>query len=254
MADDLLLPPGTGRTWSTTDGEVSPVTSVTTTPPAPLPQQELFRRQAISNAQLWNQLRKKTANMPLAQTEAAVAAALRFQGQRQYTKDLESGMSPGEALARSAPLIFSQPKQGNIGQAGTFIKNVRPPAARTMDVGGVLYRVNPDGTATAITPTKTPAAPKVSPLDTTEFKSIMSEMAATRKQLDALDLDDPKANDLRGKLGILNSQLQTIRKRTAAPTGGTASTVRRVKVTGPGGKRGTVPEGTKLPEGWSFVQ
>ena len=39
------------------------------------------------NAQFWSRLRQRTANLPLDQTEAAVAAAMRFQGQRQYQND-----------------------------------------------------------------------------------------------------------------------------------------------------------------------
>lgn len=229
---------------------VSPITSITGRPPSPNPQQDLLRRQAASNSALWQQLRTKTANMPLAQTEAAVGAALRFQGQRQYMRDLESGMSSAEALARSAPLIFSGPKQSNLGQAGSFIKNTQKPPVRMQDVGGVLYRVNADGTVSAMTPPKAPAAPKPSAFDTQEYRSTVSEIIATRKKLDDMEASSPEADQARGKIGILNRQLETIRKRSTAPSGPTG---KRVRVTGPGGKRGSVPEGTRLPDGWSLI-
>ena len=230
----------------------SPVTTIHGPAPAVNPQQELFRRQAASNAALWKQLQTKTANMPLPQTEAAVAAALRFQGQRQYQRDLESGMAPAEALARSAPLMFSGPKQSNLGQAGAFIRATQKPLPHMQDVGGVLYRVNADGTVTSMTPPAPVKPPAANAFDTAEYRATLSEIAATRKALDAMEMASPEADQARGKIGLLTSKLNDIRKRSASPS--PAKSSKRLKVSGPGGKRGTVPEGTKLPEGWSYVQ
>lgn len=203
---------------------ISPITSITGPPPAVDPRAEIARRQAAANEMFWNQLRSKTQNLPLAQTEAAVAAALRFQAQRQYQRDLASGMSPGEALARSAPLMFGQPKQGNLGQAASFIRSTAPRPPTVRDAAGILYRINQDGSVTALTPPKV-VAPKPSTFDTEEYRATLREMADTRKQIDQTDIGGAQADALRAKLGSLANQLQDIRKRTpAAPTMGTSNT------------------------------
>lgn len=236
-------------------------TAITSGPRPPTdPRADLYRRQAASNAQLWRNLQSRTAGLPIAQTEAAVAAAMRFQGQRQYQRDLEAGIAPGEALARSAPLMFFAPRQSNLGQAASFIRAATP-TRKFHDVGGVLYREEPDGTVKAVTG---PAAPKfhtaggvlyregeggalqaatpaptskTDPYDLAEYRHLLSEESKAQQELDKLELTDPEAEPLRQRVRFLQGQMQNMRKRTS-----TGTSIRRVRVRSPEGKTGTLPE------------
>lgn len=169
------------------------------------------------NAQFWNRLRQRTANLPLAQTEAAVSAAMRFQGIRQYQRDLQSGMAQNEALARAAPLIFNAPRQSSLGQAAQFMRASRAPAARVRDVGGVLYRENPQGGWEPITQAK-PATPKVNPFDNEEYRSILTEMRQINKDLGDEQPTSKRAQDLVARKRMLAGSLQEIRRRGQSPT------------------------------------
>jgi len=130
-----------------------------TTPPTGPPLQLLTPEQS-SQQEMMRRAQYAYAADPTAQTEAAVAAALRFQAQRQYQQDLAAGTAPAEALAKVAPLLFAGPKQGNLGQAASFIKATRTPVQKPIDVGGVLYRQNPDGSVTPLTLPKRVAQPR----------------------------------------------------------------------------------------------
>lgn len=220
----------------------------------------------------WQRMKSLTAGMPIAATEEAVAAALRFQGQRQYQRDLASGMAPGEALARSAPLIFSHPRQGNIGQAASFMRATTKPPARFIDVGGVLYRQNADGSVTAMTPPK-PVPPKVSSLDLKDFGDLQATRQRNLKAIDALEVhkqEQPsrakaiqaQQNQLLSDNGMIEAQLRQIRAKYAEPGSQAApqrppgSKTARVKVRAPNGKTGTIPanqlEAAKA-QGYSLV-
>jgi len=95
--------------------------------PAPSgPPLQLLTPEQASQREMWRRLQYATADQPIAQTEQAVAAALRFQAQRQYQQDLAAGTAPAEALAKVAPLLFGGPKQGNLGQAASFIRATTP--------------------------------------------------------------------------------------------------------------------------------
>lgn len=98
-----------------------PVTAPNTTP-IQLPTQQ----QAANDFQM-RRLSYQTADLPIDQAEAAYHAALRYQGQRQYQQDLQSGMTASEALAKSAPLMFSNPK-ANVGEAAALLRAIAPKA------------------------------------------------------------------------------------------------------------------------------
>lgn len=171
------------------------------------------------NDAFWNRLRQRTANLPLAQTEAAVSAALRFQGMRQYQRDLDKGVSATEAFARAAPLIFSAPKQSSLGQAANFVRATTPKVAapRVRDVGGVLYGESRDGSWTPLTQPKA-VAPKVSPFDNEEYRSVLQEIRNVNQQIDNLGpgvQSGPDADALRDKLQFLQNSLRQIRQRAA---------------------------------------
>lgn len=238
------VPPGTAITSSITGGVRSPVTTFVAGPRPPTdPRQELYRRQAASNAQLWKNLQSRTANLPIAQTEEAVAAAMRFQGQRQYQRDLASGIPQAEAFARAAPLMFNAPKQSNLGQAAAFTRAITPEGPKFMNAGGVIYRIDPNATqGRALTPRPVAKPEPPNRFDTEEYASILREITSTESKLDDIPLTSPRAEPLRAKRRQLSNQLQTIRNRSQAPTTRSATGGKRIRVRHPNGKFGTIPE------------
>lgn len=92
-------------------------------------------------------------DLPLDEAEKAVSAALKFQAVRGYQKDLAEGKSATEALARWAPIMFTQPKAANLGQAASMVRASRAGDEKYMDIGGVGYMFK-GGKATALTPPK----------------------------------------------------------------------------------------------------
>lgn len=100
-------------------------------------------------------LQAGVSDLPLAEAEQAVSTAIKFQAVRGYQKDLQEGKSSAEALARWAPLMFTQPKAGTLGQAASMVR-AQAPTEKYMDIGGVGYEFR-GGKATALTP------PKVTP-------------------------------------------------------------------------------------------
>lgn len=195
-APRMVAPPG-----------VSPVAAPAAAPLAP--------GQAADNT-MWRRLQYAVANQPIDKAEQAVATALKFQAVRGYQRDLQDGKSPTEALTRWAPLMFTQPKTANLGQAASLVRAARPPLpARPVNAGGVLYRTNPDGSVTPLTQPRV-TAPKANPFDLQAHRQIMADMSATQKLLDA-DPQGEGADDLRAKLQYLSQQAQEIRNKVAAP-------------------------------------
>jgi len=84
--------------------------------PPPAPAYQYMPPEQVANQEMMRRAQYAYAADPTAQTEAAVAAALRFQAQRQYQQDLAAGTAPAEALAKVAPLLFGGPKQGNLAK------------------------------------------------------------------------------------------------------------------------------------------
>lgn len=70
-------------------------------------------------------MERSLANVPIAQAQAAIAAATQYQAQRGYQKDLENGKDPGEALAKWAPMMFGKTPAA-MGGAASLIKATRP--------------------------------------------------------------------------------------------------------------------------------
>lgn len=100
-------------------------------------------------------LQAGVSDLPLAEAEQAVSTAIKFQAVRGYQKDLQEGKSSAEALARWAPLMFTAPKAGTLGQAASMVR-AQAPTEKYMDIGGVGYEFK-GGKATPLTP------PKVTP-------------------------------------------------------------------------------------------
>lgn len=248
-------------------------------PRATGPRLQLLTPEQASQQEMIRRAQYMYAADPTAKTEQAVAAALKFQAQRMYQQDLASGTAPAEALAKVAPLLFGGAKQSNLGQAASFIKATQKPAPKFTDVGGVLYRHNPDGTVTAVTGPKAPKTQTLDPVD----KAFLNAEVAKLKQIEENDqFSAPtalgenlrrQAHDIRNRITVQFRRPNPAAVPTTQPaeapapptplapaattTGVTpppSSTTKRVKVIGPGGKRGTVPAGTKLPEGWKLAE
>lgn len=230
--------------------------------PAPTgPPVNLLTPEQAANNFMWRRLAQQTQDLPLAQTEQAVSAALRYQGQRQYQQDLASGMSPGEALARSAPMIFGGPKQGSLGQAASMVRATAKPQPKFTDVGGVLYRHNLDGTVTAVTGPKAPTPPRANQFDLAEHNSILTQIREVQKEAANDEIGSPEQQQHASQLRVLQGQLDAIRRRagqgapTAPPRTGTSTG--RVRVRRPDGKIGSIPASQKdaaLAQGYSLIQ
>lgn len=251
MPDDTDSPPVTWQSPPVQPGQ-SQVTSVVVPTPT---LESVLRRHSQQNDALWKQLRQNTANMPLDQTEAAVAAAVRFQAQRQYQENLKAGMSQEEAMAIAAPLIYGGPKQGTLGQASAFINATKP---RLNDVGGIGYSFDTKtGQWTARTPAKatppprpmnvggmlydvtdprnpkpmTPAPPHQDPLDLAEYHGLIAQMGQVQKESADDEIGSPEFNNHQTQLRVLGQQLHAIRQRSnrsvpgpvAPPTTGTTN-------------------------------
>jgi hypothetical protein len=133
------------------------------------------------------QERQRVAAM--SQSAQATAAAMRYQAQMGFNRDIQGGMAPADAMAKWAPSLFFSSPNPNIAQAGAFIRSTRPAAPRA-------------------TPTN--------PFDLTEFKGIQSQIGALQKQLDE-DPFGPAADEARRKMQWLQGQAQQVRTRTATP-------------------------------------
>lgn len=116
----------------------------------------LSREEADQRA-VMRRLQYGIADLPLAEAEQAVSTALKFQAVRGYQKDLQEGKSASEALARWAPIMFTQPKAATLGQAASLIR-AQAPTEKYMDIGGVGYMMK-GGKATPLTTKVTPPKP-----------------------------------------------------------------------------------------------
>jgi hypothetical protein len=206
-------------------------------------------------------------DVPFAQAEAAYHAALRFQAQRQYQQDLASGMAPSEALAKSAPLIFSTPKPQSLSGVASLIKATTKPTRKVMDVGGVLYEVPSEGPPTALTQPKA-TTQKLDPVDTAMLKSDMEKLKEIEGEISTTPEGEKRDNlvrqwhDTKNQITIRyrKPNAPTTATRTQAPPPTATPKIapppasKRVKVIGPSGKRGTVPAGTALPDGWKLAE
>lgn len=160
----------------------------------------------------YRQLLQQVSDLPTQQAEAAVAAALRFQGMRGYNNDLAQGKSTREALERWAPLMFGYQRGSTLSGASQFLRATAPPRPTYRDVSGVLMKVDPvSGQVTQLTRNKI-VPPKFNPFDLQEHQSLLKQISELQGKIDE-DPYGPNADDLRGKLMYLRSKVQDIRAR-----------------------------------------
>lgn len=68
-------------------------------------------------------IERNFANAPVDQAQKAINAAIQYQSQRGYNQDLQSGMSPDQALAKWAPLMLGK---GGLTGAASMIRATQP--------------------------------------------------------------------------------------------------------------------------------
>ena len=73
-------------------------------------------------------MERQLADAPIAQAQAAIAAATQFQAQRGYQKDIQDGKDPSEALSKWAPILFGGSGKGSSSMSGaaSMIRATRP--------------------------------------------------------------------------------------------------------------------------------
>lgn len=146
-------------------------------------------------------------NLPVDQAAKAIEAATRYQGQRGYMRDLQSGMNAAQAFAKWGPMLFHQATgipeaidrsvptpimpqqmiQNRLNQqkfeASQASAKAKADAGMVRSVGGGLYRVKPEGQPEVL------IAPKEKPLESPETKA---ELSDAYKQLDEARKDMAK--------------------------------------------------------------
>lgn len=229
-------------------GSAGPVT-------VPPPDGQWENPEQLANRAMWQQLRYRFANEPIAQTEAAVSAAVRYQALRQYQNDVATGISPSKALSRIAPLLYNA-KENTLGHAASFIRATAPESPKLLHVGNTLYRDNGNGSVTALT-TGRQAQPRTSPIDVAEYNSVLRQRAKVMEDADRDLIGSDTFNRHQAQLALLNGQLQDIRRRAQAippnPIPGTQAPAAApqsggfVRVKHPDGRYGVVPRAS-LPK------
>ncbi len=140
-----------------------------------------------------NDLQTQISRMPLEKAQAAYSAALKFQAMRGYQSDLQAGKAPAEALAKWAPLMFTAPREGNLGQAAGMVRAIKPSAPTFRTANGQIFQVGTNG-AVPLTP---PVQHRQSnEIDAIKYRAKTEEMKELRQSL----ADDPNAKDKAMKL------------------------------------------------------
>lgn len=70
----------------------------------------------------FSRMERDLADVPLDQAQKAIQAAIQYQSQRGYQQDLDSGMSPYQALAKWAPLMLGKGLSG----AASMVRATQP--------------------------------------------------------------------------------------------------------------------------------
>jgi hypothetical protein len=150
------------------------------------------------------QMQYAVADMPLAQAEKAVNAALKFQAQRGYQRDIAGGMSAVDAMVKWGPTMFGS-TAGSASALARVATAAQPEAEKVMNIGGVGYRIPAKGQAVRITP-EAPA--KLPPALATAYgKAIV----ANEQAIDVANPTfSPTTDALRNRNFYLRGQLQPV--------------------------------------------
>jgi len=183
-------------------------------------------------------------NAPAEQQEAAIQAAVKFQGQSGYNRDISGGMPASEAMAKWGPMLFAPGSPG----AMSAMKMQQP---QIRNIGGKLVRIMSNGTAKPINvPGQVSPPQKWEPQDTIDYKAATERYnknaEALSKLRDSTSLES--GTESRRQMIADRREMQRISGKYgqgAAPGGvqppGGASKSGRVKVKDSKGKTGSIP-------------
>jgi len=195
---------------------------------------------------------RSMGDAPIAEAEAAVATALKFQATRGYQRDLANGVSPAEALTKWAPMMFTAPKASNLGQAAALVRAGRGGPDKVMDIGGQGFLYDPSTKSMkALTPAKV-VAPPVDRFALQSHADLLKEIRDSEAKLDDPSVPLDTKDNLRDfKLPALHAEERAMRARfmggqPAAPVTAPAApakpaTTGKVRVKNPQGKIGYIP-------------
>ena len=193
-----------------------------------------------ASAAFWRKMNYELQGQPLAEAEQALSAALKFQAIRGYQKDLENGKSPGEALSRWAPMMFTAPKSSNLGNAASMVRATRAPAPMVRTAGGQIFQIPPGGgAATALTPAPV-RPPRTDPFALAEFELKLKQIEKLQADLDVEPAGKGR-QDILKRIDVAQREAAALRPSPAA----TAPTIQTPLAVTPAGARNEVVRLTK---------
>jgi len=228
-------------------------------------------------------------HLPVDEALKATEAATRYIGQRGYMRDIQSGANAAQAFAKWGPMLFHQAT----GIPEAIDRSVPTPITPYQQAQLSLRKQQlaqqaANAKAKLDAAAAKAAVPTLPPEKKADLTDAYKELDQARREQAKLDpgniapdetMDHQEAVLRSGKrvfdarqrinkiVGIPPSPLLTAKPPTPptnfapketqaapAPTPNPANPVKRVRVVGPGGKKGTVPEGATLPEGWKLAE
>lgn len=236
----------------------APGTRIVPPPPAPLPPD--------AQAALQGRMAAATGG------ESPAAALSRLQaadipGGRTIAVNSEPPYSANSLANQHSMMIYDAMKKFDAGDKSPevmslilgnrgVIPQVKPPQSR--DIAGVLYERNPT-TGEWVQKTSPKAQPDAG--KTLEAKSLYGQKATLQGQIVSPNTNPKKVAGLQTQLDAVNSRIKEILPSTGQSTApdpvqapATSASKKRVKVTGPNGKKGTIQEGDTLPDGWKLAR
>jgi hypothetical protein len=246
----------------------SPLQTPIVPPPAAAYRSPFLSPDEAERQTAMRRLQYSVADLPLAEAEKAVDAALKFQAQRGYQKDLASGMSAADALTKWGPTLFGS----HVGTAQALSRVAARPAPRPVIVGGRAFApmnpAMPGAPLQPITPgpirNLDPNSPPV-----LEYKRLLADISHKQAEMDK----NPEASAEENAANINQLQImqQAADKLATRIRGGTApvaapaprvppaipASTTRVRVRSKSGKIGTIPAdqlAQALAEGYTRVQ
>lgn len=158
------------------------------------------------------QMAQALQGVPIEQAQQAVQSAIQMQAQRGLSRDLQSGMDAAQAFQKWMPTLISA-RPPTLGQAADFIRAVRPPVQKPINVGGTLYNIAPGGQSVTVTPGQRVKPPEMSQLDKSRLADLVSNSRAIRRRFAAGTGTDQDRADLEANL----NEERTILNRNRRP-------------------------------------
>jgi hypothetical protein len=204
MANDTLTADELGQDYRPPDvvapQGVAPVAQSVVAPPGVAPiSPPAYKSPFLSPDEAANRAQMRRVNyaiqdIPLDQAEKAVTAALKFQAQRGYQRDLAGGMQAVDAFTKWGPTMFG----GTATSAAAIGRAAAPTPQRPIIVGGRAFAApdpkTPGAQLTPLTPEVARSAPRIDPNDpdVQAHKSMLGQIAAQQKKIDSPTTDTPE--------------------------------------------------------------